>query len=254
MDLISTMSIYLYTIASITVVSFISFAGAFALAIKAKKLEKITMTLVALSAGTLLGDVFFHLLPETIEHNGSLLVWSWILIGIIVFFILEKLVCWRHCHVPTSENHPHPLGVMNLIGDGMHNFLDGIIIAGSFLVSIPLGIATTLAVVAHEIPQEISDFGVLIHAGYSKSRALFLNFFSAMAAMVGAILTLIIGTQIDGFMYYIIPFTAGGFIYIATADLIPELHKETKASKSIKQLITIVIGIAIMLLLKLIAE
>lgn len=248
------MMIYLFALAGVVLVSFISFIGAFALAIKAQKLEKITITLVALSAGTLLGDVFFHLLPETIEHNGSLLIWSWILIGIIIFFTLEKLVCWRHCHIPTSENHPHPLGVMNLIGDGMHNFLDGIIIAGSFLISIPLGIATTLAVIAHEIPQEISDFGVLIHAGYSKTKALILNFFSATAAMVGALITLIIGTEMDGFIYYIIPFTAGGFIYIAVADLIPELHKETGIAKSIKQLIVFLIGIGIMLGLKLILE
>ena len=170
-----------------------------------------------------------------------------------MFFILEKIIYWRHCHIATSKEHPHPFGTMNLIGDGLHNFIDGIIIAGSFLLNIQLGIATTIAVIAHEIPQEISDFGILIYAGYSRARALFLNFLSAVVAIVGAIIGLVVGAQVENFSTYIIPFAAGGFIYIATADIIPELHKEIEILKSLKQLISILIGVEVMWLLKIIA-
>lgn len=245
------MTTVVYIFGATILVSLISFIGVLTLTVKPAKMEKITILLISLSAGTLLGDSFLHLIPETIESlSSSLSVWLWLLGGIMTFFILEKIVCWRHCHIPTTKDHPHPFGTMNLIGDGLHNLIDGIIIAGSFLVSIPLGVATTLAIIAHEIPQEISDFGVLIHAGYPRAKALMLNFLSAMISILGAIITLIIGTQMNGFITYILPFTAGGFIYIATADLIPELHKETQPKESLKQLITILIGIGIMWAMK----
>lgn len=244
-------SIYLYTLTSVIVVSLLSFVGILTLAIKPERLKKITWFLVSLSAGALLGDSFIHLLPEAIEKNQiNTSAWLIVLAGIIIFFILEKIICWHHCHLPTNEIHPHPFGIMNLIGDGLHNFLDGIIIAGSFLININLGLATTIAVVAHEIPQEISDFGVLLHAGFSRSRALFLNFFSASLAVFGSLITLTIGAQSENFSIFIIPFTAGGFIYIATADLIPELKKDTNLIQSLKQLIFILIGIGIMMMLK----
>ena len=243
--------IYFYTLASVLIVSLLSFVGIFTLAIKLEKIKKLTMLMVSLSAGTLLGGAILHLMPEAIEESGSTpSVWLSFLFGIILFFILEKIICWRHCHVPTSKNHPHPLGIMNLVGDGLHNFIDGMIIAGAFLVDVKLGVATTIAVISHEIPQEIGDFGVLIHAGYSRGRALFLNFLIATTAVIGALVALLIGGQMENFSSYIIPITAGGFIYIATADLIPELKKNTELSKSFGQLAVILIGIGIMLLLK----
>ncbi len=209
------------------------------------------MFLVSLSAGTLLGGAFLHLLPEAVEeHNGDFKIWLWLLAGVIIFFILEKIIHWRHCHIPTSDEHPHPLGAMNLIGDGLHNFIDGMVIAGSFLADTQLGIATTLAVIAHEIPQEIGDFGVLIHAGYKRGKALFFNFLTGLTAVIGAALILLIGTHFENFSAYIIPFTAGGFIYIATADLIPELKKDTLLSKSLGQLAAILLGLAIMFIIK----
>ncbi|MFH1662126.1 MAG: ZIP family metal transporter [Candidatus Falkowbacteria bacterium] len=243
--------IYIYTLLSVLIVSILSFVGIFTLALKFEKLKKLTMFMVSLSAGTLLGGAILHLMPEAIEEHGSSpSIWILFLLGIIIFFILEKIICWRHCHIPTTKNHPHPLGMMNLVGDGLHNFIDGMIIAGAFLVDVKLGIATTIAVISHEIPQEIGDFGVLIHAGYSRARALFLNFLIATTAILGAIIALLIGGQIENFSSYIIPITAGGFIYIATADLIPELKKNTELSKSFGQLAVILIGIGIMLLLK----
>lgn len=245
----------IYTILSVLVVSAISFIGVFTLAIDDAKLKKMTIFLVSLSAGTLLGDSFLHLMPEAIgESKEGLSVWLFLLAGMIVFFILEKLVCWRHCHVQTSENHPHPVGIMNLVGDGFHNFLDGIVIAGSFLTSPALGVATSIAVFAHEIPQEIGDFGVLLHAGYTKQRALFLNFIIALTAVAGALGALLVGSLSENFSRFVIPFTAGGFIYIATADLIPELKKDNSFAYSISQLIFILLGIGVMLGLKIFME
>ncbi|MBU4257004.1 ZIP family metal transporter [Patescibacteria group bacterium] len=241
----------LYTFASVIIVSLLSLVGVLSLTFSGEKLKKITMFLVSLSAGTLLGGALLHLLPEAVEeHNGDFKIWLWLLAGIIIFFVLEKIIHWRHCHIPTSEEHPHPLGAMNLIGDGLHNFIDGMIIAGSFLISAQLGFATTIAVIAHEIPQEIGDFGVLIHAGYKRGKALLFNFLTGLTAVIGAAITLLIGTRFENFSAYIIPFTAGGFIYIATADLIPELKKDTQLSKSFGQLAAILLGIGIMLIMK----
>jgi zinc and cadmium transporter len=242
---------YLYTLISVLAVSLFSLIGVFILAIKWNNLNKLTVFLVSLSAGTLLGDSFLHLLPEAVRENSGADTWLWLLAGILFFFILEKVIHWRHCHLPTTEDHPHPFGLMNLVGDGLHNFLDGIIIAGSFLVNINLGLATTIAVIAHEIPQEISDFGVLVYAGFSRAKALVLNLLSASLAIIGALLALTIGGQTDSFTDFIIPFTAGNFIYIATSDLFPELKKDNdKLHQAFFQLASIIIGIAIMLALK----
>jgi len=247
--------IYFYTFLSIIIVSLISFIGILTLALPKDKINRITLFFVSLSAGTLLGGAFLHLMPEVIEKNGSgLAVWLWLLAGVITFFSLEKIICWRHCHVPTSSDHPHPLGIMNLIGDALHNFLDGIVIAGAFLVSVPLGLTTSLAVIIHEIPQEIADFGVLIHAGFSRKKALLFNFLIALTSLLGAAFSLFIGAKLENFSAYIIPFTAGGFIYIASSDLIPELKKENQPLKSFFYLIFIILGIGIMLGLKFLFE
>ena len=229
--------------------SLISLAGVLTLAMKKSKLESILIFLVSFAVGGLLGGAFIHLLPEIVEKQGfTISVSLSLLSGILVFFVLEKFIHWRHCHVPTSKKHPHPLAVMNLVGDGFHNFIDGMIIAGSYLVAIPIGITTTVAVILHEIPQEIGDFGVLLYAGFSKKKALFFNFLSALTAVLGAGLTLTIGKIIPNFSLFIVPFTAGGFIYIAGSDLIPELHKQNlSASRSIVQFLALVLGILIML-------
>jgi len=246
------MAVYLYIYLGVLAVSAVSLTGIFFLAFSPNFLKKITLLLVSLSTGALLGDSFLHLLPEAVAErpDSGLSLWFSLLIGIVFFFILEKIVHWRHCHIPTGAEHPHHLGPMNLIGDAFHNFFDGLIIAGSFLVSVPLGVTTLLAVLAHEVPQEISDFGVLLYAGYTRRRALLANFLTALAAFLGATVAILLGTKIAGFTDLIVPFTAGGFIYIATADLIPELKKETAPHKSLYQLLSIVFGILVMWLLK----
>ena len=242
------MSTILYIIISVLLVSLISFVGVFTLSLNTKKLQKILLYLISFSAGALLGDTFLHLLPEIVEKNNfTIQISIYTLSGILIFFILEKFIHWQHCHGHiTEENHIHPFAYTNLIGDGLHNFIDGIIIAASYLVSIPVGIATTIAVALHEIPQEIGDFGVLLHGGFTKKKALLLNFASALVALLGAILTILLGSSIKNIETILIPIAAGGFIYIAASDLIPEIHKTTGFKKSIIQLLSLILGITIM--------
>jgi zinc and cadmium transporter len=240
------MAIWFYTIGSVIIVSLISLVGVFSISIDKKGLAKMLLFMVSFAAGALLGDAFLHLLPESVENGLGLKISVFILIGIFAFFVLEKIISWRHCHIPTSEEHPHPVGMMNLIGDGFHNLLDGMIIAGSYLVSLPLGVSTTIAVILHEIPQEIGDFGILVHAGYSIRKALMFNFLSALTAVAGAVLTLSIGLKTESVSTFLVPFTIGSFVYIATADLIPELKKEVALKKSMLQLLFILLGAAVM--------
>ena len=190
--------------------------------------------MVSFAAGAMLGDVFLHMIPELAEENSLTLTSSlYILSGILLFFILEKIIHWRHCHLSAAKDHSHPLAFMNLVGDAVHNFIDGVLIAGSFLLSVPVGIATTVAVILHEIPQEMGDFGVLLHSGMKPKKALLFNFLSALTAVLGALVILVVGMSNENVTHIIIPITIGGFLYIANADLIPELHKETKISISI---------------------
>ena len=243
-----------YAFISVFGISAISLIGLAALSIQEQKLRKFIFLLVALAIGGLLGDAFIHLIPELLEESAdpafaSLLITA----GIILFFIFEKLIGWHHHH---EHKHPHPhehrikpLGKLILLSDGLHNFVDGMIIGTSYLVSIELGIASTIAIILHEIPQEIGDFGALLYAGYSKLRALWFNFLSALLAIVGVALVFLIGENAQSLIVWILPLAAGNFIYIATSDLLPELHKEHKLGKSILEICMIIIGIASMYLL-----
>lgn len=246
--------IWFYAISSILAVSLISIFGIITLFLNTEKLKKVLLFLVSFSAGALLGDAFLHLLPEVIEENGFGLNISFsILAGIAAFFVIEKIIHWHHCHhAMPSEHHIHPFAITNLVGDGVHNFIDGIIIAASYLVSLPVGIATTIAVILHEIPQEIGDFGVLIQGGFSKAKAIFFNFITALIAVAGGIFALLVSNYTENITLYLVPFAAGGFIYVASADLIPEIHKETNAKKSLVQFFSFLLGITVMLLLLLI--
>ena len=247
---------WLYSLASVIVVSLISLVGIFALKLSEDTLKRTIFILVSLATGGLLGDAFIHILPEAYAHTAAAMATSvYVLAGIFVFFILEKFLRWRHEHVPYGThygNPSHAVGMMNLIADGVHNFIDGMVIAASYLVSIPIGIATTLAVLLHELPQEIGDYGILLHAGFSKARALFFNFLSALTAIIGAIMALAVGAEGEKLSSFLLPFTAGAFIYIAGSDLVPELHKEHEMSKSLLQLLAMSIGVGLMLLLRLV--
>jgi len=239
--------IWLYSLGSVLIVSLLSFFGAIILFIKQSILKRILLCLVSFSAGALLGSVFLHLLPELVNEGSFTLMSSvFILVGILLFFVLEKILHWRHCHLTATHEHTHPLAFMNLVGDAVHNFIDGALIAGSYLLSIPVGIATTVAVIFHEIPQEMGDFGVLLHAGMKPKKALLFNFLSALSAVLGVLVVLGLGISNQSLVQIVIPITIGGFLYIANSDLIPELHKETNFKKSIMQLVMFLAGIAIM--------
>ncbi|MCF7835460.1 ZIP family metal transporter [Candidatus Gracilibacteria bacterium] len=243
-------NIRLYSITSVLIVSLISLIGILTLGIKTKKLKKILIYLVSFSAGGLLGDAFIHLLPEIVEENGFT-IWTsfFILSGILFGLITEKIIHRNHCHMPITKDHVHPFAYMNLIGDIVHNFIDGLIIGASYLVSLPVGIATTIAVLLHEIPQEIGDFGVLIHGGFSRKKALLVNFLTALTSIIGVIIALSLSSYGENLTKFLIPFAAGSFIYIAGSDLIPELHKETKLKQGLIQILFFLFGIGLMSLL-----
>jgi len=245
------MVVWLYSLVSVVIVSLISLVGILTLSLKEKDLKKMLLYFVSFSAGGLFGDAFIHLIPEAMEESSfGIDVSLLIIFGIISSFIVERFLQWRHCHIPTSEEHPHSFAYMNLFGDAIHNFMDGLIIGGSYLVSIPLGVATTLAVVFHEIPQEIGDFGVLIYGGFNRSKALFINFLIALTAILGTIVAFSLGFVIQDFVPFLIPFAAGNFIYIAGSDLIPELRKEEpQPLESVMQLTALVLGVLILFLL-----
>jgi len=241
-------AVWLYSLISVFIISIIPLAGLLILKIDIEKLRKILIYLVSFSAGALLGDAFIHLLPSLIEKNEYNSVAAlYILFGILIFFILEKFVHWQHCHAPLTKTHVHPFAYMNLVGDGLHNFIDGLIIAASYLVSIPAGIATTIAVVLHEIPQEMGDIGIMIYAGFSRMKAIMLHFLTGLVAILGTILGLSVSKFFVNSEVFLISIAIGGFVYIAGSDLIPELHKETNTKKSAIQIISFIIGILIML-------
>lgn len=237
----------LYSIASVLLVSLMSLAGVSTLLFSKELLDKVLIFLVSLAAGTLIGDVFFHIFPELDESTGfTSNIGLAVLVGIMLFFGLEKFLHWHHCHNGDTKNHNHPVAINNLVADGVHNFLDGIIIASSFAVSTEIGIATTIAVILHEIPQEIGDFGVLVYSGFSRAKALTFNLLSGFLALAGAIVVLLLDRNIENITPYFLAVTAGGFIYIAVADLIPEIKKESDFKKSIAQYLIVVLGMVLM--------
>lgn len=251
-------SITIYAFGSVIIVSLISLIGAFTLSLNKKFLNRSIFVLVSLAVGALFGDAIIHLIPKAFSEiqnpaNASL----FILAGIITFLVLEKFLRWRHAHgheCDTEEcriqqamgNRIKPVGSLIVASDSVHNFVDGIIIGVSYLISIEVGIATTLAIILHEIPQEISDFALLLHAGFSKAKALLLNFFSSLFAILGVIIVFVFGANSEAFVPAIVAFAAGGFLYIAGSDLVPELHKTSDIKKSFIQFLAIIIGIAIM--------
>lgn len=240
--------IWFYSIVSVFIVSIISMLGIFfTLSVKKEKLKDILIYMVSFSAGALFGDAFIHLLPEVSKASGlGSEIALWVIGGITTAFVLEKLVLWRHCHIPITKDHVHSFAIMNLIGDGIHNFIDGLIIGTSYLASIPVGIATTIAVIFHEIPQEIGDFGVLVYGGFSTKKALFFNFLIALIAVLGAVVALMVNGYIENLVALLLPFAAGNFIYIAGTDLVPELHKEVRTNAVVFQFIAFVLGLVVM--------
>ena len=236
---------------SVLIVSLVSLVGILTISLSDRKLKNIIFILISFAAGTMLGGAFFDLLPAAAEIEGVLIadVFLYTLIGIIVFFLIESFIHLYHCHIGYHKPHEYlhkPVAYLSLIADGLHNFLDGIAIAIGFLAGIEVGIVVTLAVILHEIPQEINDFGILIYGGFSSLKALGFNFISALAAFIGALVAYFFSTALGGGLTaFLLAFSGGGFIYMAAANLIPEMHKEVQLEKSALQLIVLLLGIAI---------
>jgi zinc and cadmium transporter len=244
-------NIIAYILLSVIAVSITSLIGIFTFLMHTKNLNKILLYLVSFSIGALFGDVFIHLLPEAFaDATNTTLIGLYVLAGILFSFSIEKFIHWRHCHTPENKHHHHSFAYMSLVGDSVHNFIDGLIIAGAYFVSIPVGIATTVAVILHEIPQEIGDFGILLHGGFSKGKALFFNFLTALTAIAGAILGILL-SRTESLVLFLIPFAAGNLIYIAGTDLIPQLHEDSCDTKMLhkgaSQILIIMLGILVMM-------
>lgn len=240
--------IWVYTLVSVFVVSLVSFVGAFTLAIRTEKLRNWLLYLVSFAAGALLGDVFLHIMPEMAVRGFGAKEGYYILIGIFIFLVLERLIFWHYSHHEHEETI-HSAVYLTQAGDTLHNFVDGVIIAAAYLINLPVGLATTLAVIFHEIPQEIGNFAVFIHGGWSTAKALFYNFLSALSAVAGALSVLLFLRHLQEVPLWLISLAASSFIYIAMSDLIPEIHKEKNHSKTFFLLLWFALGIVVMGLL-----
>jgi len=243
--------VWVHSLVSVAVVSALSLVGLLTFLLRRELQKELLLYFVSFSVGGLFGGAFFHLIPEAAEASGfTPRLSALILLGILSSFIVEQVLKWRHCHVLTSEEHPHSFAYMNLFGDAVHNMIDGLIIGGSYLVSTSMGVATTLAVCFHELPQEIGDFGVLLYAGFKRRRALLYNFLTALTAFIGVVIALVLNVYVEDLAMILVPFAAGNFIYIAGSDLIPELHAEGKLSQVVLQLVAMILGIFILFSLK----
>jgi len=255
----------------------LSLIGLFMISIREKTLDKILFILVAFATGTILASALFDLIPESLHHLEELnaegaviaesLLFFLVIFGFVVFFIIERFIYWFHGHAHEKDdqlvcyagidegegmsirrgNNVKSFALLNLIGDGLHNFLDGVIIMVAFLSGIRNGVIVTLAVFFHEFPQEIGDFGILIYGGFSKKKALFFNFFSGMVALLGGLLALVLSDLLEIFNFFFLAFSGGGFLYIATAELMPELLKQEDLKKSIIQALIFLSGLILIM-------
>ena len=235
----------------------VSAAAALSIAVGAQRVNM----LISYAIGALLGAAFLEIIPHALEHGDPHSLAATILFGILAFFVLEKLVLWRHCHHDHCEAHDAQApahdhgrsGLLILVGDTFHNFVDGILIAAAFLQSVELGIVTALAIIAHEIPQEVGDYLILLHSGYSKLRALVFNLLSSLATMVGALLAYFALSQLTEWIPTLLGLGAASMIYVAVADLIPGLHKRTELRATIQQVLLISLGVASIALVRALA-
>lgn len=235
------MSTLIYILVFSFLGSVVSLVGGILLLFKENFAKKISHLLAAFAGGALLGTAFFDLLPEAVSEGGEGGVFLWTLIGVLTFFLIERFV--HHHHHGDESGEKKTIIPLIIIGDIIHNFIDGVAMAGTFLISVPLGIVTSLAVAAHEIPQEIGDFGLMLHKGLSRKKVLLINFFSALTAMFGAVLTFIAKGSIEGFLPPVLGLTSGFFIYIALANLIPEIHSRENKKTAFWETILLFVGV-----------
>jgi len=230
-------------------ISLFALAGSIFLFMKRAQLQKIIFALVSISAGTLLGATFFHLLPESLEDQPVEQALLLVLGSFLTFYLIEKFLIWHHCHEQDCEHDGKTVGHMNLIGDSVHNFIDGLLIAAAFIADPALGVVAAIAVASHELPQEIGDFGVLLHSGWSVPRALVANFSVALTVVVGGVVGFFLAEASEEIAHGLMPVAAGAFLYIAAADLLPEIRKHTKPAKSVISIVLLGLGLLAMYLL-----
>ena len=244
------MSALAWIISSSLAMSCIALVGAVTLVLKQQTLEKIILPLVAFAAGSLIGGAFLHMIPAGISSYGNTTTfYLWILLGFTIFFCLEQFLHWHHCQHQTTDQK-RPLTYLILIGDGLHNYIGGLAVAGTFLIDIRLGIMAWLAAAAHEIPQELGDFAVLIHGGWQKRRALLFNVLSALTFLLGGISAYIASHHLD--VAFLLPFAAGNFLYIGASDLVPEVNKQKNTGIALLHFLAFSLGIGLMWLIKII--
>jgi zinc and cadmium transporter len=245
-------STQLTTLGATIIVSLFSLSGIFALSLKENTLHKILFFLVAFSAGSILGASLFDLLPEAIEMVEEEVVFIYIAFGYLAFYFLERFIYWYHGHghhkdIEEEKSRPMTQGFayLNVIGDGIHNFIDGMVIAVSFAVGVQVGLASTIAVIFHELPQEMGDYGILVYAGFKRGRALLLNFFSAVSVILGGLFGSFFVAAVDVLSGFLISFSAGAFIYLAASELVPELQEEENFTRSAIQFVIFIIGMLV---------
>jgi zinc and cadmium transporter len=239
---------FLWALGASLTVSLISLVGIISLLLKERFLQEVLLLLVGFSAGGLIGGAFLHLLPEAIKEAGPEGIFLLVVLGFVLFFVLERYIHWRHCHLEGCK--VHIFSYLNLVGDGIHNFMDGLAIGASFTVSLHFGVVTSLVIIFHEIPQEIGDFGVLLYGGFSRWQALIYNFLTALLCVLGVVCGYPLASKAGSFAGALMPLVAGGFIYIAGCDLLPQLHKEMDLKKSTFSLAAFLCGIGFVLLAK----
>lgn len=242
----------IYAIGSSVIISLIAIIGALPLIIKKNVPQKFLTVLLSISVGTLLGSAFIQLIPEAASHGFTLSIPIYIMVGFITFFLLEKFIHSNHEHHShhhgKKHSHGYCLGILNVFGDAVHNFIDGLVIGSMYMISIPLGISATISIAFHELPQEIADFGILLYSGFSKKKAMFYNFLSAVTAVVGTIIGILLTNKLTNFNEFILPFTAGIFLYIGASNLVPELHKNCSFKESLFHVFAILMGFSIIAL------
>lgn len=237
-----------WIVSSSLLMSAIALVGSVTLILKEQTLQKILLPLVAFAAGSLIGGAFLHMMPAgLLKYEGDDAFYLWILLGFSVFFALEQLLHWHHCH-RAETSCKQPLTYLILIGDGLHNFIGGLAIAGTFLIDIQLGIMAWLAAAAHEIPQELGDFAVLVHGGWGKRKALLFNVLSALTFLVGGLTAYMVSFKIN--IDFLVPFAAGNFLYIGASDLVPEVNKHGNIKANLIHFASFSAGIALMWIIK----
>ncbi|MBD3388966.1 MAG: ZIP family metal transporter [Candidatus Altiarchaeales archaeon] len=238
------MSVFAWILGSVVFTSLLSLIGVISLSVGKRRLHSFLLLFVAFASGSLLAAAFIHLIPEAEAEIGSAASRA-VLAGIIAFFIFEKFIHWHHCG--KEECDVRPVAYLNLVADGIHNFIDGVIIAAAYMMNVPVGVVTTIAILLHEIPQEFGDFSVLIHSGMETRKALTYNFISATSAVLGALLGYFFLGSLESMIPYALAVAAGGFIYIATADLMPELHKHGSARRMVEQSAALILGVLVLM-------